>query len=102
MATLHIENTVRDFDAWKAAFDKYERMRAEQGVRSYRVVRGITQPNEVMVDLEFDTVPSAEAFIGHLEQIWKTPQSKEILAAHGSPQLFAVVTDRDLAGQPSA
>ena len=36
MAILHIENTVHDFDTWKAAFDKFERFRADHGVRSYR------------------------------------------------------------------
>jgi len=45
MTTVHIENTVQDFDTWKANFDKYERFRAEQGVQSYRVSRSIADPN---------------------------------------------------------
>ena len=42
MTTVHIENTVQDFDAWKTNFDKYERFRAEHGVQSYRVSRSVT------------------------------------------------------------
>ena len=42
--SLQIRNTVRDFEAWKAAFDKFERFRADHGVRSYRVLRGPTTP----------------------------------------------------------
>ncbi len=43
MTTVHIENTVQDFDTWKANFDKYERFRAEQGVQSYRVSRSVSR-----------------------------------------------------------
>ena len=52
MTTVHIENTVRDFDTWKANFDKYERFRAEQGVQSYRVSRSLAEPSEVLIDLD--------------------------------------------------
>ena len=33
MTTLHVENTVRDYEAWQEAFDNFERFRAENGVR---------------------------------------------------------------------
>ena len=46
MATLHIENTVRNFDDWKAAFDKYEQFRVQHGVQAYRVVRNVSRPND--------------------------------------------------------
>ena len=67
MTTVRIENTVRDFDAWKANFDKYERFRAEQGVQSYRVSRSVTEPNEVVIDLEFHDETAARAFLPKLE-----------------------------------
>ena len=44
MTTVHIENTVQDFNTWKANFDKYERFRAEQGVQSYRVSEASPSP----------------------------------------------------------
>ncbi|HJQ41626.1 MAG TPA: hypothetical protein VJ831_00950 [Jatrophihabitantaceae bacterium] len=96
MATLHIENTVRDFDSWKAAFDKFERFRAERGVRSYRISQKAAAPNEIAVDLTFDTADAATEFVVHLEQIWRTPQSKEQMLAHSTPTVYEVVVDREL------
>ena len=94
MTTVHIENTVRDFDTWKANFDKYERFRAEQGVRSYRVSRSVTDPNEVLVDLEFCDNTAAQAFLPKLQQIMNSPQARTQLTRHSVPRLYAVVAER--------
>jgi hypothetical protein len=96
MTTLHIENTVRDYASWQEAFDKFERFRADNGVRSYRICRCSSQPNEVTIDLEFGSPEEAEAFVPKLEQIWSTPQSREQLVAHNAPTLLEVVRHRDL------
>ena len=98
MATLHIENTVKDYAAWKAAFDKFDRFRADKGVRSYQVYQLAGDPNQVTIDLHFDDAETAVSFRGALEQIWSTPQSKEQLVGHSSPMLYQVVEDRDLTG----
>jgi len=94
MTTVHIENTVHDFDAWKANFDKYERFRAEQGVQSYRVSRSVSDPNEVLVDLEFCDDTAAQAFLPKLEQIMNSPQARTQLTRHSLPRLYAVVAER--------
>lgn len=96
MATLHIENTVRDFETWKAVFDDFERFRIESRVRGYRVSRLVTDPNRVTIDIDFDSVEDASSFGGALEKIWRTPQSKEQLVSHGTPQLLDVVEQRTL------
>ncbi|RZI93455.1 MAG: hypothetical protein EOO67_06605 [Microbacterium sp.] len=96
MITLHIENTVEEYDAWKAAFDKFERFRADQGVRSYRLARSTADGNQVVVDLDFDTVQEATAFRGALEQIWRTPQSQQHLVRHAEPVIYDVVENRSL------
>lgn len=96
MLTVHIENTVHDFDAWKTAFDKFDRFRVDQGMRAYRVSRQVDDPHKVSVDLDFDSVDEARAFRGALEQIWRTPQSKELLVAHEEPRLYDVVEQREL------
>lgn len=96
MVTVHVENTVRDFDAWKAVFDKFDRFRVDQGMRSYRMSRRLDDPQKVFVDLDFDSVDEATAFRGALEQIWRTPQSKEHLVSHETPTLFEVVEQREL------
>jgi len=94
MTTVHIENTVQDFDAWKVNFDKYERFRAEHGVQSYRVSRSVTEPNEVLIDLEFCDETAAHAFLPKLEQIMSSPQAQTQLVRHSAPRLYAVVTER--------
>jgi hypothetical protein len=94
MTTVHIENTVQDFDTWKVNFDKYERFRAEQGVQSYRVSRSITEPNELLIDLEFGDETAAQAFLPKLEQIMNSPQARKQLVRHSVPRVYSVVTER--------
>ena len=69
--SLQIRNTVHDYDSWKAAFDKFERFRADHGVRSYRVLRRADDDRDVQVILDFDSAEAAVEFRGHLEQIWQ-------------------------------
>jgi hypothetical protein len=97
MTTLHIENTVRDYDAWKTAFDKFDRARRDGGVRSYRITRPPHDASLVMIDLEFDTTARAEQFAEFLRSVWRTPQSRDILAAHSEPIVLELVEDVSLA-----
>ena len=93
MTTVHIQNTVRDFDAWKANFDKYEEFRAGQGVQSYRVSRDLVESERVTVDLEFADESTAKAFLPKLAKILDTPQAKDQVLRHEQPRLLTVVTD---------
>jgi hypothetical protein len=70
MPILQIEHTVRDYDAWKRAFDSDPVGRAQGGVRRHRVIRGVEDPNFVAIELEFDDAESARSFRGALEQLW--------------------------------
>lgn len=96
MTTVRIVNTVRDFDEWKTVFDKFDRFRAEKGTRAYRVSRQVDDPNNVVVDLDFDSLEEATGFSTALERIWQTPQSREQMVAHESPRLYEVVEQRAL------
>jgi hypothetical protein len=96
MATLHIENTVRDFEEWKAVFDKFDRFRADKGTRGYRLSRLVDDPSTVVVDLDFDSIEDATLFRGALEQIWQTPQSKQQLVSHRTPLVYDVVEQRQI------
>jgi hypothetical protein len=80
MTTLRIDNTVHDYDAWKAVFDKFERFRADHGVRAYRVLRRTDDTHDVQVMLDFDSPEEAVEFRGRIEQIWQTPQSQAQIA----------------------
>jgi hypothetical protein len=70
MPILQIEHAVRDYDAWKRAFDGDPVGREEGGVRRYRVLRPVDDPSYVIVDLEFDTAGEAEAFRAALRELW--------------------------------
>lgn len=94
MTIVHIENTVQDFDTWKANFDRYERFRVEQGVQRYRMSRSIADPNEVVIDLEFEDDAAAQAFLPRLAQIVASPQAQAQLLRHSIPRLYTVVTEQ--------
>ena len=69
-AVLYIEHSVRDFDAWKRAFDTDPVGREQNGVRRYRILRAADDPNFVVIELEFDGATEAEAFAGKLRELW--------------------------------
>jgi hypothetical protein len=71
MHILRIEHAVPDFDGWKAAFDGDPVGREEAGVRRYRILRPVDDPNYVMVDLEFDSRSEAEALLAALRDMWR-------------------------------
>lgn len=96
MTTLHIDNTVHDYDNWKEAFDRYEAFRKERGVRSYRIARDATDPQRVLVDLDFDDPAAAIEFRGALQKIWATPLSQQQMIKHGDPLLLDVVVRQTL------
>jgi cytidylate kinase len=68
---LHIEHRVADFDRWKENFDSDPVRREESRVRRYWILRGIDDPNLVMIDLEFDTASDAEALLAVLRELWR-------------------------------
>jgi hypothetical protein len=70
MPILQIEHGVRDFDAWKQAFDSDPVGREHGGVRRYRIARPTDDPSYVIVDLEFDSSSEAEAFRTKLRELW--------------------------------
>ena len=87
-ATVRIEHAVRDFDAWKATFDRDPIGRERIGVRRYRITRGTEDPNVVGIDLDFDDSDAARRFQAAIEQMWKSPQAKAVLG--GAPELRIV------------
>ena len=92
MTTLHIENTVHDYDSWKAAFDKFDRARRDRGVRSYRISRSQQDDGKVLVDLQFDNITRAEEFREFLHGVFRTPQSQDVSLDH-SETVLEVVED---------
>ena len=88
MPVLQIEHPVRDFDGWKAAFDRDPAGRQAGGVRRYAIYRPVDDPNFVEIDLAFDDVAAAEAFKARLEAVWRTPGAMSVLG--GAPRVRIV------------
>ncbi len=70
MIILQIEHPVPNFDAWKKAFDSDPVNRKQSGVRRYRVLRPIDNPNYAMIELEFDSVNEAEGLLAAMREVW--------------------------------
>lgn len=70
MYILRIEHPVPNFDGWKQAFDSDPVGREKSGVRRYRVLRAIDNPNFVLIDLEFDTASQAESLLAAMRTVW--------------------------------
>lgn len=88
MATLRIQHSVIAFDAWKRAFDADPVGRKSLGVRRYSVHRAVNDPDLVMIDLDFEGVAQADAFLQRLIRLWKG----EAQAVVRSPQAWIVET----------
>lgn len=70
MVLLHIEHTVSDFDSWRAAFESDPVGRQKMGVRCYKILQPIDNPNYAIIDLEFDTARQAEELLAAMQQVW--------------------------------
>jgi hypothetical protein len=84
MPIVQIEHPVRDYETWKAAFDRDPIDRQASGVRRYRIFRPIDDPLYITVDLEFDSLSEAEACEAALQALWRSPQAAPALG--GTPR----------------
>jgi heme-degrading monooxygenase HmoA len=57
-----VQHTVRDYDAWKPAFDEHESVRRQHGSLGHSVYRSADDPNEVTVVTTWESREQAEAF----------------------------------------
>ena len=70
MVVLQIEHSVANFTGWKQAFDSDPVGRQRMGVRRYRIMRPVSDQNFAIIELEFDTVPEAEALLAAMREVW--------------------------------
>jgi hypothetical protein len=94
MPIVRIEHSVPSYERWKQAFDSDPADRKGSGVRRYRILRPVGDPTLVLIDLEFDTVQAAEAFLRTMERIWNGP-GKAVMQ-NPSARLVDVVESRDI------
>jgi hypothetical protein len=51
---------VDDYDAWKSMFDE-ARTTIRQQAKGHRIVRGVENPDEIFIQVEFESVADAKA-----------------------------------------
>jgi hypothetical protein len=67
---------VPDYNNWKRAFDIDPVNRKKMGVRNYRILRPVDNPNFVIIDLDFDSAQNAEALLAAMREVWKDVEGK--------------------------
>ena len=73
MPIVRIEHSVPNFEKWKQTFDSDPADRKGSGVRRYQILRLQDDPNYVLIDVEFDGLGEAEAFMLAMQRIWAGP-----------------------------
>lgn len=98
---IQLEHPVRDFDSWKAAFDRDPIQREAGGVRRYRILRPVDDAAYVAVDLEFDDRTKADAFLQALHRLWQSPTAQAALAGAPRARIVEAVETVTLDGLPA-
>jgi hypothetical protein len=71
VTVLQLELQVREYAAWKDAFDSDPADRAGSGVHRHRILRSADDPNLVVVHLEFERAEAAERMRAALKELWE-------------------------------
>lgn len=81
MARMIIRHKVKDYDAWRPAYDQHERSRVSAGITNGKVFRSTDDPNDLVILL--DVADTAKA------RTWST-----------SDDLKSVMTRAGVLGRP--
>jgi hypothetical protein len=85
LATLHIEHEITDLDTWLSAFAAFAEARRTAGVTTEWIRQPVSDDRYIVVDLDFDTVEGASAFLEFLTSVvWQVPENAPALA--GTPR----------------
>jgi hypothetical protein len=85
MTILLVEHPISDYETWRAAFDRFEQVRADAGVVAHHVSRPIDDDHYVVIQLELPDPDRAAAFLEILRsRIWANPERSPAL--RGEPR----------------
>jgi hypothetical protein len=97
MPILHIDHAISDISVWRDAFDPLREVRRQAGVLHQVVRQPVDDPHRIVVDLEFDTLENAEAFLEFLvSSIWATPANAPALVGQPTAVILETVLADDL------
>jgi hypothetical protein len=65
MTTVFVHHRVADYNTWRPEFDRAVKADWSKDTRSYRVWRGLDDPNLVIVANTFDSRQAAEAMMNN-------------------------------------
>ena len=71
MFILQIEHRVPTYEGWKKAFDADPMNRKKMGVIRYQVCRQEEEPDNIIIDLYFDSMQNLQAMLAALQNLWK-------------------------------
>jgi heme-degrading monooxygenase HmoA len=94
MAHMLVRSNVEDFAKWKEAFDGDIGFRESRGSRGGHVFQNASDPNEVFVLLEWDTMDNLQQFA----QSDELKEKMQKAGLSGPPDSYFL----DLVGSPSA
>jgi hypothetical protein len=61
---------VPDYDRWRRAFDRGMAGVVNPGLLAHRLYRAVDDPDEILVQFEFDTVEHATRFMSRADEKW--------------------------------
>ena len=62
MANFLVHHKVEDFNKWKPFFEQHSSFRAQNGSKGGKIFRSSTNPNEVFILFEWDSMENAKKF----------------------------------------
>ena len=82
MVRLMVRHSVKDYAAWRKAYDEFDATRKDKGVLNAAVFQSVDDMNDVTVTHDFETADAAKAFAD-------------------SPELRSAMEKAGVAGQPT-
>lgn len=76
MIYIVIRHKVKDYDTWKVHFDAHSVKRAAAGSTGGHLLRGLDDPNEVVIFFKWDELDKARLFV-------ESPDLREIMEKAG-------------------
>lgn len=93
MHILNIEHPVPNYERWKQAFDSDPVGREKMGVKKYQIIRPADKPNNVIINLEFDTLNEAEALLNAMRAVWSRVEGT--IMTDPQARIFEVVETKE-------
>lgn len=91
MPMIVIQHKVASFEDWKKSFDSDPLGRAQNGVTGHAIHRPASDPNQVVIHLEFASLEQAQSFLLKLREMWRQVGDKIGLGSADDVQAHVLV-----------